>query len=687
MFFNDMNVPVAMENIKNKGPEPAGESPKVRKDFSQTFLWQGINIKARQPGDEKTSFESLKVKVPDSITSFVISGVSMNSHFGLGLPESYPKLTVFQPFFIQVSLPFSIKRGEKLNQDIFIFNFLEEKQVVTITIAKKDAEFELVDLGLDGWSSDAKSFFQTISVDKETTQKVTIHLRAKILGFVTLSVKAVGTTAGDAIEQKLRVVPEGIPKYITNSTIILPKGLTVTYAELTCTLPPTAVSDTISISASVVGDILGTSLNNLDSLIQMPSGCGEQNMLNFVPDIAILRYLDASGKLTAAIRAKTISFLEQGYQRELTYRRYDGSFSAFGNSDPFGSTWLTGFVVKSFVDAKSYITVDMNVVESSLNFVISKQNLNGSFREDGNVIHKDMQGGSASGTSLTAYIAIVLIECSSSFPQFNAQRDLAIAYLAANYDPTDVYSLAITSYALALAGHSSASAVLTKFNNFAIETTLELHWEKVLKADPSSFYQPQSLDVEISAYGLLTIYKNDISRALKIIRWLVKQQNSRGGFRSTQDTVVALDALSKFSAKFSATASSLDLKLTPNFGSIINVSVNKTNALVLQSFNLIPKVRKLGVSATKNSTGIAIVSLSCNYYEVIEEQAPRFKIDHKFENPCFGYLRSSICISYIPKPNDTVSNMVLVRIKLPSGFVNDRQSVISVSCKVSECKL
>ena len=29
-----------------------------------------------------------------------------------------------------------------------------------------------------------------------------------------------------------------------------------------------------------------------------------------------------------------------GYQRELTYQRDDGSFSAFGNRDPAGSMWL-----------------------------------------------------------------------------------------------------------------------------------------------------------------------------------------------------------------------------------------------------------------------------------------------------------------------------------------------------------
>lgn len=31
--------------------------------------------------------------------------------------------------------------------------------------------------------------------------------------------------------------------------------------------------------------------------------------------------------------------METGYQQELTYRRSDGSFSAFGSADASGSTW------------------------------------------------------------------------------------------------------------------------------------------------------------------------------------------------------------------------------------------------------------------------------------------------------------------------------------------------------------
>ena len=35
--------------------------------------------------------------------------------------------------------------------------------------------------------------------------------------------------------------------------------------------------------------------------------------------------------------------LISGYQRELTYKRSDGSYSAFGNRDNEGNTWYVAF--------------------------------------------------------------------------------------------------------------------------------------------------------------------------------------------------------------------------------------------------------------------------------------------------------------------------------------------------------
>jgi CD109 antigen len=57
-----------------------------------------------------------------------------------------------------------------------------------------------------------------------------------------------------------------------------------------------------------------------------------------------------------------LKFLETGYQRELSYKHEDGSFSAFGSADSSGSTFLTAFVARSFIAAKKHIFVEKGIL-------------------------------------------------------------------------------------------------------------------------------------------------------------------------------------------------------------------------------------------------------------------------------------------------------------------------------------
>lgn len=60
------------------------------------------------------------------------------------------------------------------------------------------------------------------------------------------------------------------------------------------------------------GDILGPSISGLDSLIQMPYGCGEQNMINFAPNVYVLKYLIATDQANQAITEKAKAYMLKG---------------------------------------------------------------------------------------------------------------------------------------------------------------------------------------------------------------------------------------------------------------------------------------------------------------------------------------------------------------------------------------
>lgn len=57
---------------------------------------------------------------------------------------------------------------------------------------------------------------------------------------------------------------------------------------------------------------MGRAMKNIDKLLAMPFGCGEQNMILFAPNIFILNYLRSTGQLTQEIQDRATRFLKSG---------------------------------------------------------------------------------------------------------------------------------------------------------------------------------------------------------------------------------------------------------------------------------------------------------------------------------------------------------------------------------------
>ena len=60
------------------------------------------------------------------------------------------------------------------------------------------------------------------------------------------------------------------------------------------------------------GDILGPSIDGLENLLRMPTGCGEQNMIKLAPDLYIANYLMDSGQMTPSMHARVKHLIETG---------------------------------------------------------------------------------------------------------------------------------------------------------------------------------------------------------------------------------------------------------------------------------------------------------------------------------------------------------------------------------------
>ena len=154
---------------------------------------------------------------------------------------------------------------------------------------------------------------------------------------ITLSIVARGSEISDAIEQYLRVEPDG---YRVNMNVPLVIDLSKAKhfnKTIKFKWPKGLIQGSRHASFDVIGDIMGPVLTVAERLVQMPYGCGEQNLVTMVPNIVVLRYLRATHRNEPVLEKKAIEYISTGYQRELQFMHDDNSFSAFGNSDTNGS--------------------------------------------------------------------------------------------------------------------------------------------------------------------------------------------------------------------------------------------------------------------------------------------------------------------------------------------------------------
>lgn len=116
----------------------------------------------------------------------------------------------------------------------------------------------------------------------------------------------------------------------------------------------------------------------------------------------------------------------------------------------------------------------------------------------------------------------------------------AVDYIVRNIDGlNDTYALSVCTYALHLANHPYETAAFNLLESKAM-TKQDLKWwsKPISKDDKNPHYSlPQSVDVEMTSYVLLTYLKHNlIADAIPVMKWLIKQRNMEGGFASTQVT-------------------------------------------------------------------------------------------------------------------------------------------------------
>ncbi|NXR78365.1 A2ML1 protein, partial [Pycnonotus jocosus] len=653
------------------------EPPAPRTYFPETWLWDLV------PVGEGGSAE-VTVTVPDTITEWE-AGMFCMAPQGLGLSPA-ATLTAFQPFFVELALPYAVVRHETFTLRATVFNYLRQCLRVQVTLAES-AELEVS-------SGTGDTYRGCVCADEAKTFQWGV--RATSLGEVNITVSTEALSSTEPCGNELPLVPaQGRVDTVIKPLLVQPGGILVEKAhssllcqegaeEVSLEIPANILESSQRAHVTVMGDILGNALQNVDRLLAMPYGCGEQNMVHFAPNIYIQQYLEKSGQLLPDIRAKAQGFLQSGYQRELQYKHDDGSYSAFGKSDSEGNTWLTAFVLKSFGQARAYVAIEERHITDALQWLRQHQRKSGCFRSVGKLFNNALQGGVSDELSLSAYVTAAMLEL--GLPTLDPAVSSALKCLEDS--PTDnPYTQALLAYVFGLAGlQEQQQAQLQRLAQHSVSAEGQLYWQRkgqAQKLSEPSWAMAAPAEVEMTAYVLLaylsqpSVSPADLGTAAQIVRWLCKQQNPYGGFASTQDTVVALQALAKYATLTHGSSGDFTVTVTSPTGTAQDFVLDSSNRLVLQRTALPELPGTYGLRT--RGQGCALVQVTLRYNVPPPPSTGVFELRVQTEplpdtqNPQF-LLR--LWARY--RGERPATNMVVIEAKLPSGYSPDKKSVVEL---------
>ncbi|XP_070597946.1 alpha-2-macroglobulin-like protein 1 isoform X2 [Erythrolamprus reginae] len=653
------------EHVENTFQETTATKPrqdaetKPRTHFPENWIWDLIPV-----DEEGKAVHS--VTIPDTITEWNANAFCL-ADIGFGLSE-LTTVRAFQPFFVELTLPYSVIRGETFQIKVTVFNFLKDCIQVRTTLAESE-EVEVkpcLDCPFTAClcAEEAKVFSWNLTTTQLGHVNISVRSEAEETQALCGNKISVTPTHGrsDTVIKSLLVKPEGVLEEKAQNTFLCSSG-EPTSEEVFLTMPEAVVQDSERAIVSVIGDVLGVALENIEHLIQMPLGCGEQNMVNFVPNIVVLRYLEETNQVTPELRNRAIEHMKSGYQRQLLYKHDDGSYSAFGKRDEEGNTWLTAFVAKAFGQAKRYIYVDEKHIQNAVDWLRKHQLPSGCFESVGRLFNNALKGGVDDDLSLTAYVTASLLEL--HLENNRSLVDDALLCLKRNLNSVNnTYSKALLAYVFTLAGDSEIRQQLLK----------ELE-EEILRTEDGAPNIETISYVLLAHLSLREVSTEDINYASQLIVNLIKQQNSHGGFSSTQDTVIGLQSFARYATLTYVEIENLNLVVKSSKGFQHKFHVNKQNQLVLQQAFLpeIPGQYKMDLSGH----GCVYVQTNLRYnWMPPESDAFALRVETS-PNNCTQSSRKSfeirLEVSYTGQRE--TSNMVLLEVHMISGYIPVKKSV------------
>ncbi|XP_071987483.1 pregnancy zone protein-like isoform X2 [Engystomops pustulosus] len=677
MIFKMMNLNV-ITNTKIKKPVQCVErGPAARS-----------GVKVKKPGDKKTPshftrrdfpdiwlFDLVPVgsdghavvnrKTPHSVTKWVTDAFCLGKNGFAAV--SNVELTTFQPYFIDLIVPYSVVQGERFTLRAVVFSYVQK--CILIAVALQDSE----DLAAVKNKEQARcvceghshSFTWDVTALKLKTLNIHVHS-----GSIELDGKCTEDNLlinkqqrEDSVEKTILVKARGREEEKIQTFLIYPPE-DKEDIHITLALPERFVKGSERAHMLIMGDLMANAVFNLEDIFYLPDGCGEQNIAKMSRYLYTMDYLDNTNELTPERKANIVEALVKGYQKQLTFRSDIGTYGSFQDDDNI-NFWITALVVKTFSHAQNWIHIDENDIQQAVKWLHKIQSPDGCFQDQSVYFNNRLEADN--DMARTAYALIALLEHKRPYNGSIVEDALSCLRKSTDHD-TSSYTQALMAYAFTLSGdHELRDKMLKKLD------------EKAIKKEGSRYWETEQ-HVETGSYIILALLSDkatttkNLGKIVDIIHWIVSLQNRYGGFDSSQDTALGLQALALYAKliKNKKGDSTVTIRSKSGFEKIVHV--DKVNGLLLQTVDL-PEVPG---EYTVHATGEGYVSFQSHVHYNAPPEKGEFSLKVTTE-PSVCSQESQrrfdvhVEVSYSGKRKCT--NMVVVLIEPLSGYVPDKNSL------------